>query len=363
MKICLIGINLSNLVLAKILADKKISVDLVYIANSKRNFNSRTLGISKSNFSFLKDNFKNSEVLGWPVRKIKIYNEKKNCTELINFGHDNSENFFMVKYNYIYEKFLKIISRYDNVKFIKLTNNLNETKFIKDTRYNLIINSEVNNSITKKYFYQKVEKNYESSAFTCIFDHDKINNNTAFQIFTIYGPLAFLPLSNNKTSVVFSFAGKENIKEEYIISLIKKYNLHYKIKKFNEFEKFRIKFFMLRNYYYKNILSFGDLLHRVHPFAGQGFNMTIRDINILSKLIDEKLSLGLELNSSILYDFQNKTKHLNYIFGVGIDIMHEFFNLDRKVNNIISEPLFKLLGKNKLINKYATFFADKGLKI
>ena len=60
-------------------------------------------------------------------------------------------------------------------------------------------------------------------------------------------------------------------------------------------EMYNLKFSILRKYYYKNILSFGDLLHKIHPLAGQGFNMTIRDIKILSSIIDEKLKLGLEL--------------------------------------------------------------------
>ena len=46
----------------------------------------------------------------------------------------------------------------------------------------------------------------------------------------------------------------------------------------------------LRNYYHKNILAFGDLIHRVHPLAGQGFNMTIRDTKELTNIIDLKLN-------------------------------------------------------------------------
>ena len=45
---------------------------------------------------------------------------------------------------------------------------------------------------------------YNSRAFTTIIKHDKITNNTALQIFTREGPLAFLPISNNETSIVFS---------------------------------------------------------------------------------------------------------------------------------------------------------------
>ena len=64
----------------------------------------------------------------------------------------------------------------------------------------------------------------------------------------------------------------------------------------------------LRSYYNKNILAFGDLLHRIHPLAGQGFNMTIRDIKILIGLIQKKIDLGLPIDSSINKEFENKTK-------------------------------------------------------
>ena len=37
-----------------------------------------------------------------------------------------------------------------------------------------------------------------------------------------------------------------------------------------------------------NILAFGDLLHKIHPLAGQGFNMTIRDMTNLIKIIKIK---------------------------------------------------------------------------
>ena len=38
-------------------------------------------------------------------------------------------------------------------------------------------------------------------------------------------------------------------------------------------------------------LAFGDLLHTIHPLAGQGFNMTIRDINLFLDIVKNKLTL------------------------------------------------------------------------
>ena len=119
----------------------------------------------------------------------------------------------------------------------------------------------------------------------------------------------------------------------------------------------------LRTYYHKNILAFGDLLHRLHPLAGQGFNMTIRDIRDLSKLIELKLKNGLELDNSICEEFQNKTRHKNYLFSNGIDFVYEFFNFESKLNNNILSKSIKLIGNNRFLNRSFKNIANRGFEI
>ena len=53
-------------------------------------------------------------------------------------------------------------------------------------------------------------KKYNSNAYTTIIKHEKILNNVAVQIFTNKGPLAFLPISETKTSVVYSIPNSIN---------------------------------------------------------------------------------------------------------------------------------------------------------
>ena len=89
--------------------------------------------------------------------------------------------------------------------------------------------------------------------------------------------------------------------------------------------------------------------------------MTIRDIKVLLSLIDFRINLGLPLDSSILLEFQNKTKHYNYIFSNTIDFIHEYFKFDNSFNNLYSKKLFNFLEKNNLFKKYAIKFADKGI--
>ena len=139
--------------------------------------------------------------------------------------------------------------------------------------------------------------------------------------------------------------------------------IKYKIKKINKVDTFELKSCTLRNYYYENILAFGDLLHRIHPLAGQGFNMTIRDINILMNIIKEKIALGLPIDNSVNNQFENKLRHKNYIFSNGVDLIHEFFNLERELDNSLFSKSVKLLGKNPYINKFFIQIADKGINI
>ena len=133
--------------------------------------------------------------------------------------------------------------------------------------------------------------------------------------------------------------------------------------KTNQISNFRLMATNLRSYYYKNILAFGELLHKLHPLAGQGFNMSIRDIRLLLNLIKINLDLGLELNGSICVDFEKKIRHKNYLFSNGVDFVYEFFNFESKLGNPVLSKSIKLLGKNKSVNKLFTRLADHGLVI
>ena len=227
--------------------------------------------------------------------------------------------------------------------------------------YSLIINCDSNTGISKKFFFKKIKKNYESFAKTAVITHKKIKNNIATQIFTKRGPLAFLPLSETQTSIVYSIHNSKSEEKENFNNLINFYNSKYKIKKISTINKFELNSFLLRSYYHKNILAFGDLLHRIHPLAGQGFNMTIRDVNVFINVIKNKIDLGLPIDSSVNYEFEKNLKHKNYIFSNSIDFVQEFFNFERKLNNNVLSKSLKILGKNSYINKLFTKVADKGI--
>jgi len=95
--------------------------------------------------------------------------------------------------------------------------------------------------------------------------------------------------------------------------------------------------------------------------AGQVFNMKIRDIKILSQIIKKRLDLGLLLDNSVTLEFQKKIKHKNFIFSNGIDLVHEFFNIERKTKTNFLSKSVKLVVNQPSINGVFTKIADKGL--
>jgi 2-octaprenyl-6-methoxyphenol hydroxylase len=148
-----------------------------------------------------------------------------------------------------------------------------------------------------------------------------------------------------------------------LINLVKKYNTKYSIINFSDNFSFELKSSNLRYQHHDNILAFGELSHKLHPLAGQGFNMSIRDIKVLMDLIIFKIDHGLELDKSICSDFEKKTRHKNYLFSNSIDFIYEFFKLENKINNPILSKTLQFIGKNKLVNEFCIKFADKGILI
>jgi len=356
MTVCILGNSLTALTLAKTLVNKNIYVDLLASKKENKLSHTRTLGISKTNSDFFNKDIISIEKLLWKLKKIEIFSENLKKERLVNFENKEDQLFSMIKNYQLYETLKK--SLFSNKFFKKKFNNKKDLSFIKN--YSLIINCDYSHPITKKYFNKKITKKYSSHAYTTIIKHEKITNNTAIQIFTKIGPLAFLPISNEETSVVYSAHNNLNKKIANIEELISKYNYKFKIKKINHIDSFELKSINLRSYHHSNILAFGDLLHTIHPFAGQGFNMTIRDIKILANIIKKKNDLGLLLDSSINDEFENITKHKNFIFSNGIDFIYEFFNMERKINNKVLSKSAQLFSNNQNINKVLKKFANTG---
>ena len=383
-KICIIGGSLTGLMTALSLSRLDCEIDLVTGSLNEKLKSNRSVAISQDNYYFLQslNIFKSANNNFWPCSKIKLYTEitDQKFSETLEFNNyikEPKQVFYMIENSKFIKNLMDKIKKIKSISVIKnemiyeiaKSRSLKSVKFNNfKSKYNLVIVCAGNNSNLVKNLFPKVllEHSYNETSISTILTHLPTENNTARQIFLDNEILALLPIADNKTSIVWSV--KKNIyqkKDSIIKKKIKTYtkNFYKKIKFMHDVEYIDLKFLIRSKYYEDRILLFGDALHTVHPFCGQGFNMTLRDLLSLEEILKEKLNLGLDIGRiDILSEFSKEIKPRNFVHSVGIDFMKSFFSFKGKSLNKSRYNILKLLNNSHFIKDRFFNIADKGFK-
>ena len=375
-KICIIGDGLTGLIAAAILSKQNISIDLY--SGSKTNNNKldhRTTAISDSNFQYIKKdlNLIRSSFF-WPCKKINLFFEdKKKNFNFLNFNEKN-KNFMYIFQNKDFKKKLKkIISSKKNIKLIKknIKNIDSGSSSIcvekKKISYDLIILciGGFSKLYSKIEASRSIKKSYKEVAITATITH-KANIKNSSQFFLKEGPLAVLPFQKNTFSTVWSvntdyFKLNEQNLKRILNEKLKELLKTEKIKTVEHIQSFPINLNLKTKYFKKNILILGDGLHTIHPMAGQGLNLVLRDIKKLAELMTKTSKLGLLFeNSLILRNFYNSRKPENNLFGLGINLTNIFFK-DNKYFYNIKKRILNNISNFNFIKKISQSIADKGI--
>ena len=234
-------------------------------------------------------------------------------------------------------------------------------------RYDLIIlclggTSKIYEKIAK---VRSITKDYKEVAVTGYVKH-KIKNLSTCQFFLKEGPFAVLPFSKDRFSFVWS-VNKEffNNSQKNIGKIIKSKILEIlKINQkvtINNIQSYPIKLGLKRQYYNKNILILGEGLHSIHPLAGQGFNLVLRDIKKLKEILKYYSNLGISIkNSYALNNFYNSRKPENIIMGLGIDATHSFFKKNKYLDPF-KGVILKNITNNEILKRFSKIISNKGL--
>ena len=377
-KICIIGGGLTGLVTAISLSKLNCSIDLI-TGNAMQNLKSnRTIAVSENNFDFL-NKLNISESLKrevWTCSIMKLYTEIKNekFSKIFELNNENKQE--KILYMLENSKIMKLMmSKIQQIKSISVKNHkkvssistsglLKSVKFNNNiSKYNLvIICTGYNSSLIKNLFNdQVIENSYKESAITTILSHSSHKNNTVRQIFLENEILALLPISNTKTSIVWFV--KNDVRKKNDLFLKKKIKLYAKnylknIKFATNIEYKGLNLLIRNKYYLDRTLLFGDALHVIHPFVGQGFNMTLKDLACLEKILTQKINLGLDIGSlDVLSEFSSETKPRNFAFSVGVDLLKNSFSYKKLRNGILM-----ILNKSNFAKDIFFEIANKGFR-
>ena len=379
-KIAILGSGLTAKAIALGLSDLNVDIDIIK-QKSTPNFapSNATLSISDASLQILqKIGIKKSQKTFWPISKIILFDGMKN--ELVadaEFYHKkNKKNLsYIVKKDYLEKELQKKCNKFNVVKdkIVSINNDtfLKKISFQnkKSTDYNLIIATELDN-LKILSNEKKINWDYSETAYTFLVKHKKIPNNSARQFFLKDGPLAFLPISNSTTSIVWSVKNNSG-SDKIILNFNERFDFIKNISaKFLEvldvskkIEKFGLTFEFLRKTALFRTIFMGDITHKIHPIAGQGWNMTLRDIDILVKDLREKITKGYDIGDmNLLKEFEKKTKTSNLLFSVSIDLIRKVFRAQSPALLSLRKKGFSLASHPDVMNKIINI-ADRGLRI
>ena len=365
-RICIVGDGLSGLMTAVILNNVPgIEVNLI-AKKGQKNLDKRTTAISNTNYKFINQNIASlKHKLFWPSQIIELFYETaKEKINFLNLKETNSNLMYVFENDKIKRVLLKEILK-NKIKLMrKNVKNLDELK-----NFDLIIlclggQSKIYEKITKK---RSIKKDYKEVAITGYVKHNFKTLHTS-QFFLKEGPLAILPFSKNHFSFVWSvkkYFFENNSKK--IINLVKNKIIEILKNKqdvtISNFQSYPISLSLRRQYHLNNILILGEGLHTIHPVAGQGFNLVLRDIKKLKEIISYYSRLGISLkNSYALNDFYNSRKPENTIMSLGVNATHSFFKQNKYLDPF-KEIIVKNIKNNETLKKFSKIISDRGLSL
>jgi len=183
------------------------------------------------------------------------------------------------------------------------------------------------------------------------------NQNEAKQFFLKESILAILPIKKNLVSIVWScnsqFYKKINSFDEK--SIEDELNLtigdFYKdIKVVSKIESFPLTMNRVESFFKDRVLLVGDAAHFIHPLAGQGLNLGIRDIITLEKIIDKKVYADIGLKSFLRKYERARKEDVVQMGFLTLGLNWIFSNKSSILSRIVGKGM-SMLDKSKLLKK------------
>ena len=205
-------------------------------------------------------------------------------------------------------------------------------------------NTELNNGFSKKKFPT------DHRSYVGFFSHTKTHQNIAYEIFTKEGPLAVLPAPNLKKNYsTFIYSTPKTLTAKDQIKILKKYfdYSHGSIKLQKQIFQFPLSPHFsqtLRN----NVILIGDSLRSMHPVAGQGWNLGIKDIQTFCNLVDQ---YGIEFKK--LEQIYYGRRNLESIAYLGMtSLINYVYDHPNFISSVIIKSSFKILQKVKPLQNF-----------
>ena len=175
---------------------------------------------------------------------------------------------------------------------------------------------------------------YDQSAIVTTVAHEREHNGRAEEHFLPAGPFAILPLTGKRCSIVWTEEAREARRivslpdSEFHAELEKRFGLQLgELKAIGPRRAFPLGLFTAREFIGKRLALVGDAAHIIHPIAGQGLNMGLRDVAALAEAVADAARLGLDPGGpDVLERYQRWRRFDTMMMGVATDGLNRLFS-------------------------------------
>jgi 2-octaprenyl-6-methoxyphenol hydroxylase len=175
---------------------------------------------------------------------------------------------------------------------------------------------------------------YGQSAIVATVSHERDHEGRAVEHFLPAGPFAILPLKGRRSSIVWTETTKEAERiialpdDAFHAELEQRFKLHLgDIGTVGGRRAHPLGFFVARSFIAERIALVGDAAHLIHPIAGQGLNMGMRDVAALAEVIVDAARLGLDIGGTdVLERYQRWRRFDTMTMGVMTDGLNRLFS-------------------------------------
>jgi 2-octaprenyl-6-methoxyphenol hydroxylase len=180
---------------------------------------------------------------------------------------------------------------------------------------------------------------YDQSGIVVTVGHERDHHGRAEEHFLPAGPFAILPLTGKRSSLVWTETRKEAARitalneEEFHGELEQRFGLHLgEIKALDKPRAFPLGYFVARSFIAERLALVGDAAHVIHPIAGQGLNMGLKDVAALAEVVVDAARLGMDPGQAdVLERYQRWRRFDTMAMGVATNSLNLLFSNESKL--------------------------------
>ncbi|WJS83302.1 UbiH/UbiF/VisC/COQ6 family ubiquinone biosynthesis hydroxylase [Paracoccus sp. TOH] len=205
----------------------------------------------------------------------------------------------------------------------------------RDLRARLLVGADGRQSgVAERAGIRRTGRDYGQIALVAAVDHALPHHGTAHQYFMPTGPLAILPLPGNRSSIVWSEAAAQ---ARAIIALPDAEFLAALRPRFGDFLgeirlagprfSYPLNLTLAERYVDARLALVGDAAHGVHPVAGQGLNLGLRDVAALAEVLVAARRRGEDIGAElVLARYQDWRRPDATALALGMDGVNTLFS-------------------------------------